>query len=606
MPGLAGSGPWLANGLSSAREIAYIMRALKIVGIVAAALIGVALLGATAVLLLVNPNDYRADIQRLAEQKTGRRLEIGGPLQLNLFPWLAISVGEVKLGNPPSFGPEPFLTVHRASVGVKLLPLLGKRLEVSRLRIEGLSVHLVSRGQHDNPSNNWKDLVESKSPGQSAGGGGPQQTTIAGVDVSGSELIYRDEAQKKVTALTNVEAHAGALGGGASVPARIEFDYGNGSAQPVVHIAVAARVAMRADPSQVQLSDLDLALNDMHVRGSAAIADLDKMALRFDLGADDINLDRLLPPAAPGGGGEARASRAPAAQQPPTQLPIEALRSLDAQGTLRVHSITVRRLVFTGMTLPLTAKEGRVRLGPASAGFFGGRYDGDVLLDARPAQAQLSLNEHIRGVDVGALMKALFATSRLVGRGDANVIATGAGNSDTALSHSLAGKLDVNVKNGALDGVDLWYELQLAQALLKREAAPARTGAERTTFNALSATGTLEHGVLHNEDVQVATDYLKARGKGTLDLNTQAIDYYVVAQVSRVPSSPAQGVGGSGQLADLKAAEVPIRITGSLGAMKVRPDIEALARQEVRGQLQQRSDDLKQKLGEKLKDLFGH
>src|SRR5438309_4627067 len=53
--------------------------------------------------------------------------------------------------------------------------------------------------------------------------------------------------------------------------------------------------------SQVQLSDLDLALNDMHVRGSAAIADLDKMALRFDLGADDINLDRLLPPAAPGG-----------------------------------------------------------------------------------------------------------------------------------------------------------------------------------------------------------------------------------------------------------------------------------------------------------------
>jgi len=56
-------------------------------------------------------------------------------------------------------------------------------------------------------------------------------------------------------------------------------------------------------------------------------------------------------------------------------------------------------------------------LGSASAGFFGGRYDGDVLLDARPAQAQLSLNEHIRGVDIGALMKALFATSRLVDAG---------------------------------------------------------------------------------------------------------------------------------------------------------------------------------------------
>ncbi len=582
------------------------MRALKIVGIVAAALIAVALLGATAVLLLVNPNDYRADLQRLAEQRTGRRLEIGGQLQLKLFPWLAISVGEVKLGNPPSFGPEPFLTVRRASVGVKLLPLLRKRLEVSRLRIDGLSIHLVSRGPHDNPTNNWKDLVESKSPGQSSGAGGAGQTTIAGVDVSGSELIYRDEAQKSVTALTNVEAHAGALGGGAPVPTRIELDYGNGGAQPAVHIAATARVAMRADPSQVQLSDLDLALDDMHVRGSAAIADLDKMALRFDLSADDINLDRLVPPAAAGGEDEARASRGPATQQPPTQLPIAGLRSLDAQGTLRIHSITVRRLVFTGMTLPLTAKDGRVRLGPGSAGFFGGRYDGDVLLDARPAQAQLSLNEHIRGVDVGALMKALFATSRFVGRGDANVVATGAGNTDAALFHSLAGKLDVNVKNGALDGVDLGYELRLAQALLKREAAPARTGPERTAFNALSAAGTLERGVLHNEDVQVATDYLKARGKGTLDLNTQAIDYYVVAQANRVPSSPSQGAAGSGELADLKAAEVPIRITGSLGAMKVRPDIEGLARQEARGQLQRKTDELKQKLGEKLKDLFGH
>jgi len=43
------------------------------------------------------------------------------------------------------------------------------------------------------------------------------------VDVSGSELIYRDELKRASRPLTNVEAHAGALGGGAPVPARIEF-----------------------------------------------------------------------------------------------------------------------------------------------------------------------------------------------------------------------------------------------------------------------------------------------------------------------------------------------------------------------------------------------
>jgi len=182
----------------------------------------------------------------------------------------------------------------------------------------------------------------------------------------------------------------------------------------------------------------------------------------------------------------------------------------------------------------------------------------------------------------------------------------GAGNTDTALFRSLAGKLDVDVRNGAIEGVDLWYELRRARALLRRETVPPRTGPERTAFNTLTATGTLDRSILRNDDLRIETEYIKARGKGTLDLNTQAIDYYVVAQVDRVPSSPAQGAGGSGELADLKAAGVPIRITGSLGAMKVRPDIEGLARQQARGQLQQKTDELKQKLGEKLKDLFGH
>jgi len=94
---------------------------------------------------------------------------------------------------------------------------------------------------------------------------------------------------------------------------------------------------------------------------------------------------------------------------------------------------------------------------------------------------------------------------------------------------------------------------------LKREPAPARTDRSGHAFNALSATGTLEHGVLHNEDLQVATDYLKARGKGTLDLNTPG-DSIITSWRRLTGCRPRlrRGQEGAGELADLKAAGVPL------------------------------------------------
>src|SRR5215470_3731713 len=121
------------------------MRALKIAGIVVGAVVGLVVIGIVAILLIVDPNDYRDDIAKLVQEKTGRPLDIRGKLDLKIFPWVALNIHDVTLGNPPAYGREPFLTVQTASVGVKLLPLLRKQVQVSRVAVEGLSVTLVSR-----------------------------------------------------------------------------------------------------------------------------------------------------------------------------------------------------------------------------------------------------------------------------------------------------------------------------------------------------------------------------------------------------------------------------------------------------------------------------
>jgi len=697
------------------------MRALKIAGIIVGSLVGLVLIGAIAVVLLVDPNDYRDDIAKLVQQKTGRPLEIRGKLGLKLFPWIALEVNDVRLGNPPGYGNDPFLTVTSANVGVKLLPLLHKQVEVRRVSVEGLSVTLVSRSAGQN---NWKDLSESKEPAPPPSSGSTATTSIAGVDVSKATLIYRDDAKKSVARLTGLEIHTGALGGSDPVDAEVTFDYDEGGSAKVAHVATKARILMppessrievqkldakadwfgkpaegkpaskplaiavsspslvldtkagtleqarldlkvgdlpvkidvaggdlfgayalngkfqvpgtspralmksfdieppttsdpkalsafsaasdfRVTQKQVQLRALALTLDETAVKGTFDIDDLEAMALRFDLDVNGIDLDRYMAPAkkeeVKTAGGAASGS---AQAAPPTPLPIDMLRSLNLQGKLRVGRAKVADMPFTDVRLPIEAKEGRTHLGPTQAKFFGGTYDGNIVLDAKPAQATLSLDEHARSIDIGALMKAGFDTTRLVGKGNASAKLNATGNTDQAMFKTLAGKIDFDVKDGAVTGVDLWYELRRAVALFKRQELPVRPAGEpKTAFNALAGSALVDKGVVSNDDLLVDMSYIRAKGKGTLALESQAVDYRLVAEIYKLPE-------GDATVADLKAAEIPVTITGTLANMKVRPDVEGYLKsrfkKEVDKKVDEKKEELRKKLGDKLKGILGH
>jgi AsmA protein len=631
--------------------------------------------------------------------------------------------------------------VQNASIGVKLLPLLASRLEVSRIRLDGVNIHLISRGE----LNNWQDLGESKdtpeSPATASSAPGPA-ISIEGVDLSKSSVVFTDEAKKSSTQIANLELHTGRLetGGpdrtvlekvqlegsylsqpsadtdvaqphtaGAAQPRATEDapqPHAAGAAQPRAaadapqpHAAGAAQPHTDApkplafslnlsglnldnrahtlaptrmevkvgdaaldvslsgekmsterlltgsvavpttsarkllqslgvvppitrDPGalsafglqtnfrltrkQLQLSALQLTLDDTRVQGTAGIEDLDTSAVRFDLNVNGINVDRYRAPVEKAA--SAKHPTSPPPEAPPTPLPLETLRKLDVDGKLHVASATFSNLVFTEVVMPLVAKDGHIRLGPTQAHLYGGSYNGDIVLDARPVQAQLSLNEHLHGTDIGALVKAAFDSARISGRADADVAVTGTGNTDDAIKRSLSGKINVEVKQGALIGVDMVFELQRVNALLKRQVPAQRTGSgpPRTIFNALQTNGTLDKGVLRIDDLRMDTDFLKVHGRGTLDTATEAINYQLVAAVNKLPAGNAPA-GAGGGLDALSAVEVPLTITGTMSSPTVRPDIEALAKGKLGQEVQQKAGDLvKKKLGDKLKDLFGH
>src|SRR5580700_5861572 len=135
------------------------MRTVKIGALVLGGLLAVVLLALLAVWLLVNPNDYKPQIAAAVKRATGRELVLEGKLALSVFPWIALELGPASLGNPSGFPAQPFVSFKHASVRVKLLPLLAKRLEIGKVELDGLDLKLLKNASG---KGNWEGFGRSE------------------------------------------------------------------------------------------------------------------------------------------------------------------------------------------------------------------------------------------------------------------------------------------------------------------------------------------------------------------------------------------------------------------------------------------------------------
>jgi len=118
--------------------------ALKWTAVVVAALI-VIVIGALLIIPnFIDANRYKPDIEKFVLEATGRTLSLSGDIQLSLFPWVGVSLSDLRLGNPPAFAEKNFLTLKSFDARVKLWPLLSKQVEMDRWVINEPRLVLVT------------------------------------------------------------------------------------------------------------------------------------------------------------------------------------------------------------------------------------------------------------------------------------------------------------------------------------------------------------------------------------------------------------------------------------------------------------------------------
>jgi AsmA protein len=164
------------------------------------------------------------------------------------------------------------------------------------------------------------------------------------------------------------------------------------------------------------------------------------------------------------------------------------------------------------------------------------------------------------------------------------------------MQKTLAGNLDFNVTNGAFEGTDLWYEIKRARAVIDRQAIPERTGAARTLFTSCKGSGVIQNGILTNNDLDMAMQFLKVAGQGTVDTVKNTLDYKLNVVVLRMNDDPAA--------ADIVDAQIPVKVSGSLSSPTIRPDVQGMVKARVKQEVEKQKEKVREKLQDKLQDLL--
>ena len=564
-------------------------------------------LAATVFALTFDPNRYKGEIERLASERTGRTLKLGGDLKLAFYPSLGASVANVTFSERD--GREQFLSLGDAHISVALLPLLHGQMIVDRVRISGLKARIV-KGKDGRY--NFSDLIEpkdEKETGKAAAEkkkaqGAPVVFDIAGVDLDKSSILYRDLNSGQDITLDDLKLHTGRVAENAS--GKIEFSTRAKRNKPALEAAVALNGAYSLKPDAIGL-DFSAKIDESTIKGKLGIGRAAAPSYSFDLAIDRLNLDHYL-------ASSEKKKPEPGKSEPPKKeeakedapVDLSGLKGLNAKGQLQVGNLQVQGLKLANVKAEIRAANGRAEVSPHSANLYDGSLTGALSLDSNGNR--IAAKETLSNISVGPLLRDFAQQDKLEGRGNIALDVTSAGPSVNAIKRALAGTAKLNLKDGAIKGVDLAGILRKTKSVLGRagdQAGQAADSKDRTDFSELSASFAIKNGVAHNDDLDAKSPLLRVTGSGDIDIGKSSINY--VAKPTVVAS--AKGQGGP-ELEQLSGLTVPVRLVGPFDAMKYEVDYRAVAGnlaqsragEKVKEGIEKNKDKIQEKVQDQVKD----
>ncbi|NRA61308.1 MAG: AsmA family protein [Psychrobium sp.] len=624
------------------------------------ALITLVLVAVISLLIFINPNDYKPEIEAEVKKVLNRELVIAGDLSWSLFPRLSIGTGEVAVKNPAGYNRDNLMKIGSVSASIAILPLLKGQVELGKLSLHGLRLNIITTKSGASNLDNIGPVNAGQAPTpitpstQSETTGAepaamPESVRFAGLDIIDAQLEIQDLATA-VTTLVKVEkislgefelgkatdltikmvmATAG-VEGDLSIVGQLMLDKAlaklslneltltselSGEAIPSgkLNLKITSDISVDINGQKIAIDNIMLNANDIQLSGHAAIELAGKMKVRFSLLGNEWDLNPFMPPPS-----DDEEKIVEVASEPQVEPNLAFLNELDVLGDITIAGVKASGINLNEIKLKVVINNGVAKLAPLSVNL----YQGNMLLNGQVAHAG-GRNKHkmsmaLTNVQILPLLKDVTDMELVAGSTNFNLTASGEGLTVDKIKQGLVGNGDFKILDGALLGMNIPQKIRNAKASLTGGETESQENSERTDFTALTGTFSIKDGIANNTSLDMSAPFLRLKGNGTADIIKSLLDYHL--KVVLVNSS--QGQGGK-ERSDLAGLTIPLKVTGAFddpkfgldtgGALSAKLD-QAKAKlkgqaDKLKAQAKQKADaekaKAKQKLKDKLKDKLG-
>ncbi|WP_061709671.1 outer membrane assembly protein AsmA [Pseudenterobacter timonensis] len=577
--------------------------------------------GLSALVLLVNPNDFRAYMVRQVEARSGYELKLEGPLRWHVWPQLSILSGRMSLTAPGASA--PLVSADNMRLDVALWPLLSHQLQVQQVMLKGAVIQLTPQTEA------VRDKTAPVVPHENTLPDAPEDAgwsfDIGSLKVADSLLVFQHEDDEQVTVrninlqMDQDERHRAAVEFSGRVnrnqrdmnitmkanvdasdyPHRLTADIQqlgwtlSGADLPAQGITGQGtlQAVWLEEQKQLQLNNLQLQANDSKLQGQANVILDEAPKWVFDLQFDKLNLENLLAPqgdAAPQSRaaqtGQAARQTRPVISSAVDQPEYNGLRGFTADIRLKANSLRWRGMDFTQVNAQMLNHEGLLTITELSGQLGDGRLSLPGSLDVRKETAKAEFQPRLDNVEIGTILKAfnypISLTGHLTMAGDFS----GSRIDADAFRRSWQGQAKVSLTGTRMEGLNFQ---QLVQQAVERSTSVKGSESfdNATRLDRFTSDLTLDDGQLTLNAMEGESSMLALTGSGTLDLVQESADTHFNVRV-------LDGWEGEGKLVDfLKETPIPLRVYGKWQALNYNLQVDQVLRKQLQGEAKRRLND---------------
>ena len=263
-------------------------------------LVCVILIAAGGALLsaFVDPNDYKAEIEKAALDQGGIELKIGGDIGWSVFPRLSLAVNNIDVRFPEQ---ASLAHLEQAQISVRLMELISGNVQMNSIIIEGLNLDLTKNksGQVNWQSNITTDAANSK-PSQSNNPAKPEvmrpsdsklKIDIESVQIINGTVNYKDEQTAQAILLNNINLTTGRITNDQAFPFSLSLHAKQQENNKQVLEAAAqfdGNISLDLSKQQYQLSKF---IGELNIQNSTNLQILLKTDVNIDLISRQLIVD---------------------------------------------------------------------------------------------------------------------------------------------------------------------------------------------------------------------------------------------------------------------------------------------------------------------------